>query len=525
MEIGRYLALRPSKQFGIAILAFAVGIVVHSLAPQSMGNGRLIVAGLTIFFVVPILALVWQTTIARVVLLAVCGFLVGWVRFDSFAEPPRLAFWNGSERVRIEGRVGKPPELRESHQRIILEVESVNDDRVAGNVLVRAQLEPRYEYGDVLRMSCRLESPGTIRGFDEARSLLPKRVFSVCNRPESIAVVGRRANPLRGAVYDLANAFLAGLNRSLPEPQASLAAGLLLGERRLPAEVVSDFQATGTSHIIAVSGYNVSIITVIFFSLLGLVFVPRRMAVGITFGFLAAFVLATGASSSVVRAAIMGSLPFIGQALGRPTNSINALLVTGSGMLIVNPTLLVFDVGFQLSFAAMVGLFVLGPAISERFGWDRETGFHLVDQLRGTAVQTISAILMTLPILLAAFGRVSLIAPIANLFVIFAVPWAMLFSFFAGTFGAIVGPLSFIISAPADLLLRYILEIAHVFSSIPWSGITVERISSLSSFLLYVAIFVPLVLTRPSPQSSLDQIGTPALDNTDGWTIIEDTKS
>ena len=149
----------------------------------------------------------------------------------------------------------------------------------------------------------------------------------------------------------------AALNRSLAEPEAGLARGITLGERRtLGLDLNADFQRTNTSHILAVDGYKVGLVSAIFASALGLVFTPLLAAAGtiLGIGVYAAFV---GASPSALRAAIMGGIFALGLALGRPRDTLNGLGVAALLMTAMNP-FLPWNLAFQLSFATTLGLSV-----------------------------------------------------------------------------------------------------------------------------------------------------------------------
>lgn len=518
MGLVSYLRDRPSKQFLAVIAAFAAGIGLHSLRPfNTLGEGRFFL--LAAAFGLMGLVFVWERLAFRLPALILLAAAAGFLRFDFFTDASAAAHIsqrNGSESIRIEGLVIALPEVREANQRLIIEVEKAESEAARGRLLVRVPTEPRYAYGDRLRFTCRIDRPTIISGFNEALFLLPQRIFSICNRPESLVRSSGGGIPVVAAVYGLKDRLVESANRYLPEPQASLAAGLLFGDRRLPAEIVADFQATGTSHIIAVSGYNVTVITVLVFSLFGLLPVPRRAAVVLTMAFLAAFIIATGASASVLRAAIMGTIPFAAEAIGRPSRSPNALFFAGFLMLLVNPALLIFDIGFALSFAATAGLIWLAPALVGKFGWKRRSGFHVVNTLRETLVMTIGAVTMTFPLILAFSGRFSVVAPLSNILVLFAVPPAMLLSFLAGIAGMIWAPIAEAVSIPATLVLTYIIEVPALLARIPWAQLMVGRISFLAAAFFYAAVFIPFLVPRPRRFTPV-----PVAADVDDWIIID----
>lgn len=379
-------------------------------------------------------------------------FITATALYAVFGPAPTSSLPIGVETT-IVGTVTRPPEIRGAAQVLILKT-------VEGRVQIRAGRFPEYRYGDELRVRCTL---GAADSF-----LYPQKVFVTCPFPKTIDRIGAHGNPLVAAVYNVKNQLTKNLDRALPPAEAGLAAGLLFGDRDLPPRDYANFISTGTSHVIAVSGYNVSIITTYVFSLLLLATRRRHRAIILLALFLVGYVVATGATASVVRAAIMASIPFVAAAFGRATDDHRLLLLTASVMLLINQYLF-FDLGFLLSFAAILGLMTLAPALQERFRVPLKTSPPIIRSVMNASIQTFSAVLATLPIILVSFGRISLVAPLANIFILFAVPGAMLTGFLASIITIpLVGPL---VSFIALILQRYILLVADLFARIPHASI------------------------------------------------------
>jgi len=268
-----------------------------------------------------------------------------------------------------------------------------------------------------------------------------------------------------------------------------LAKGLILGgSSAFSAETIADLRRSGTSHLVAVSGYNVTIITVQLFKLLRNT-VSRRIAFIVTIVFLLAFCVMTGMSASIMRATIFGLLFLVGKMLGRRSAAINALLVAAFLMILINPYIL-WDVGFQLSFAATFGLVVGGwifPATSAG-GW--------ISSLKSVLQETIFAQIFTLPIILTAFGQVSLLAPVANLLILPLVPTEMLLlgitlatgliSFWAGVFLASV----------SKVLLDYFLIVIKFIGGLSFAAMSVDQFSALAAVGLYLIIWAGYVYLK-----------------------------
>lgn len=217
---------------------------------------------------------------------------------------------------------------------------------------------------------------------------------------------------LRDAITD--RIFLA-----LPEPHGSLMTGILLGNRvKLDRELLDTFRVVGLSHLIAVSGYNLSILTVnaqaLLRPLLG------RRAVFLSMLLIIAFVIISGAPSSILRAAVMAAALLLATYLGRPGRSIN-ILIFAAGILALFEPKIIFEVGFQLSIAATYGLIRLSPIIA----WSLERYPKIPETLRLIIAETLAATLMTAPILIAYFERISLVSPLSNLLVLPVIPLLM----------------------------------------------------------------------------------------------------
>ena len=222
------------------------------------------------------------------------------------------------------------------------------------------------------------------------------------------------------------------LQKTLPEPMASLAAGILLGVKgQMPRDFYDQLVATGTLHVIAASGFNVMIVASVLMAIASKIWARGPAILVGTLG-IVFYVLLAGASASVVRAGIMGSLTLIAYYFGRSAEARRLLWVSGTIMLLINP-LMILDIGFQLSFVATAGILYLEPWIkrlhSRSVGalhsgsvWD-QSGLHKF--LANYLYPTLAATIATLPIIWWHFGRVSWISPLVNILVLPIVPLIM----------------------------------------------------------------------------------------------------
>lgn len=280
-------------------------------------------------------------------------------------------------------------------------------------------------------------SPGdvvSVSGKVQERVILGKIVQITLYNPTIVVVesgeVGELSpvDKLRLGLISLRSQMTGILARSLPEPHSSLSAGILLGVRAsMPDSFYQALVDTGTLHVIAASGYNVSIVVRV---VMGLALLWFSRGVAIVVGLLAvvSYVILAGGSAAVVRAGVMGILAYSAYIWGRPVNAKRLLWLAVWGMLLIDPLLLV-DVGFQLSVAATWGILYLEPRIRQAVvKWKlgrRNKKLLLEGYLADTLYPTLAATISTMPIILIWFGRVSYISPIVNILVLWLVPIIM----------------------------------------------------------------------------------------------------
>ncbi len=398
-----------------------------------------------------------------------------WRSYEVMNRRPETSpgFING-QYANFDGIVVEEPDRRSDFTQYVLKNERL------GRILVKTALYPEYFYGDVLKISGNLEIPENFfptfqsgsrlyvgTEFDYKNYLAKDNIFlvgiypeiTILNRPESLNFYAH--------LLILKKNFIAVIDKILPEPKSSFLAALLVGARRtLPDNLVDAFNKTGTSHVVAVSGYNISIISIMIFNFLSFLFLPRRLIFWVVIVSLLMFTLIAGAGASVVRASIMGGLLVLAGREGRFYRVTNAIVFAGAVMLFFNPYLLRYDTGFQLSFLAALGLIYLAPHFNRWF-----TKLPNFLSFRTNLSATLSAQIMTFPIIFWEFGRISLIATLANVLILPAIPTTMLFGFLAGLSGFVSLKVAEILAFPAWFLLSYQIFIVKILSVLPWASI------------------------------------------------------
>jgi len=317
------------------------------------------------------------------------------------------------------------------------------EELVSGTFSIRSDIA----YGDSGKLSCALETPDEVW-----RMYYAKDGIAYKCQVSSWEKTGERY-PLRRALFGFSGRFRDALSRALPEPEAGLAKGLIIGgSRQLPDPVVADFRSAGLSHIVAVSGYNISIIAECFL-LLGIVcFLSRPRAAVFSLFATAAFVLVSGAPASAVRAFGMSSTLVSAGWFGRRYASLQAIVLVASAMLLFSPLLLRHDIGFLLSFAATAGIALSSPLIGRIVKWVSH-GRLFVE----AALLTFCANLFVMPVIFANFGTFSPVSFLANAIILPLVPYAMLLSALVGVAGMIAPFLGSLFAFPAYAAIRPII--------------------------------------------------------------------
>jgi len=342
--------------------------------------------------------------------------------YEQTAGRGSLGAWEG-QKVWITATVVTEPEVLPSGSTVyVAAVELVDDQPARGRVQVAQWAGELPGYGERVRLQGRLEQPPGPRrpgGFDEAAHLARQGVYLTMDGRSATVLGPGRLDPFRRAAVALRQKMEEVLKATLPRADAALLAGLLLGSREdLPEEISRAFRESGVFHLLAVSGGNVAMILVPFLAMLRWAGFRRRWAAAAGIPLVAFFVLLTGATPSVLRAGLMAVLVLLGDLLGRERDGLNTLGAAVLLLLVAKPSLL-FDVGFQLSAAATLGILLftrpiehwLSPRLQSLFG--PRAGRWIA---AGLAV-TLGAQAMVEPISLHYFGALSVIAPVANLLV------------------------------------------------------------------------------------------------------------
>ena len=382
--------------------------------------------------------------------------------------PSELAAQVGREVV-LSGLVVREPDVRELQQMLYVRT---NDTLV----LVSTDRYQPISYGDVVTISGTLAVPETFttdlgRTFNYPGYLLARGVSYRVSFAQVEVAQTHQGHRLLEWLYVGKHSFTTSLEKSIAEPYVGLAEGLLLGEKRaLGDDISKQFQRTGLTHIVVLSGYNVMLVVAFCLYLFSFVFGLRgRLVAGVVA--ITLFALLVGLSATVVRASLMAGLVLVAQATGRRYDVLRALLLSGALMLIINPYLLLFDIGFQLSFMATLGLVLFAPH------FESTVAIKGVTTLRGFLLATVVTQIAVLPLLAYHIGQISLISVVANVLVLPVVPVAMFTTFVTGVAGLFSMTIALPFALVSESVLAYILFITGWLSRLPFAVVVVPTIT------------------------------------------------
>lgn len=469
----------------LALPGALIGLVLGILAADAHAATAALAAAAVVGLAVAVLAAAAQPGGALASAALAIGLVLGVWRGAAVALPSgpgSVSGLIGPGEVELAGTVVDDPRPRGSSQQVVLiDILVRRGGRTAavdGRLLATLPRAVPLEAGERVVLTAEVEAPVAFDGFDYPAYLARQGIGGFLRTRDVRVLDGPpRAGP--GSIAaGVRRWLLGGLNEMVPEPEAALGAGILLGVRTsISPEIVDAFAVAGLTHVVAISGWNIAIVAAI----VGAMARPleqrrggRWMAPLAAAATIASYVVLTGASPSVVRAALMAAAMMVARFGGSRAHAASALVLAALVMLIAAPSV-VWDVGFQLSALATAGLILFGASIESRLaGWP--------SWLREPVALTLAAQLTTLPVVVGSFGRLSLVAPAANVAVVPLVPLVMLLCAIAAPLGAICSALDlqplldvtrWAVGGSAWLLLRTMIVAGQAAASVPFAALPV----------------------------------------------------
>jgi competence protein ComEC len=360
------------------------------------------------------------------------------------------------------GKIIKEPIIKSSNIQY-----TINTD--VGKILITTSNYPKYDYGDVLKADGKLQLPVVFEDFNYRQYLAKDKIYYVMYYPKIELLAENQGNKIFSAILKFKNKITEKIETIMPFPEVSILEGIILGNKQIFSEKIkNNLSITGTSHITAVSGMNIVIVSnIVMVFLIGLGF-WRKQAFWITVVIIILFVFMIGVPASAVRAGIMGIIFLYAQKVGRLSNITRIMIFAGAVMLIFNPLLLRYDIGFQLSFLAVSGLVYIKPIFDKLL--EKITKKEQINAFLQIITTTIAAQVSVLGVLIYNFGKISLVSPITNILIVPLITLLTIIGIIFVGGSAVSVFIGKILLWPAYLGSAYVLRIIDWFAKIPWAS-------------------------------------------------------
>lgn len=503
------------KIFYTTCFGFAFGIFLRSFIFINMYTVLWI--GILAVFLLLLHSLILKNTLGILISVLVFTFSLGVLRFHIADEPAPAIFESQlGQTMTFSGKVIDEPGVTDDVSRFTFETAEQGSTT---DIIVSAQSADPIAYGDTLTVMGKLEVPknfltNTGKTFDYVDYLRKDGVFFLMSNAEAQVTATGGGNFIKRILFKAEEKFLDKVNYVIPSPESTFMGGLILGERQgFSQDLRNEFVTTGTIHMVALSGYNVTIVAEWIMKFFGAItFLPKNFGLGAGILSIILFVIMTGGSSTAIRAGIMATLALTAKIMGRNYDVGRALIFAGIVMLLINPFILVFDVSFQLSFLATIAVIYLSPKMEKYFMWMKSPW------LADIAAVTFSAYIFVAPFILYEMGNFSLVALPANIAILPFIPLTMILGFITGFLGLIFFPLAIPFGFLSYFFLHYELAVISFFAHLPFASFSIPDFPLLIVILIYMFFFYKLFwksLKKLAVDNSLAFIGGLDILNSD----------
>lgn len=422
----------------------------------------------------------------------------GW-RYSAVQQKPftpsDIAYYNDQGKVTISGVVCSDPQHNERSDRFSVcvdRMERPEQRNLKGKVLV-VQRSGEWKYGDRVNVMGTPQTPGENEEFSYKKYLAQRGIYSLMAYPYVEFVKAGQGGWIKTGLFQLRQAAYQRIQDFLPQPEAGLLSGILLGiETDIPYELEKAFQDTGTAHVVAISGFNMAILAGIFLK-------GFRKYLSIWWAALLAilvmglYTVLVGGAPAVARAAVMSCLAMSASLIGRGQSGMYTLALTAAMMCLFNP-LLIGDAGFQLSVTATLGLVLYADRL---MNWFRNLAGKIlpeqvVERITGPVSDyflfTLAAQVMTLPVVIYHFERLSLTTLLANPLILPVQPLVMILGGIAVIVGLVIAPLGQLLSYVVWVPLYYTNQIVTWLAGISGGVVVLGKVSLLTVVTMYLLI-------------------------------------
>jgi len=463
-------------------LSFLGGIFIASFFEFSL----LILLVLAVSALIP-LTLFWREK--RIVFAGFCilFFILGfWFCQESqfkIKESVLREINDSGREIVLIGTISEEPDARENNIKLTIDPENIHfkgsaeniflqDKGNFGKVLITIDPYPEYKYGDKLEITGEIENPFEFQDFNYRDYLAKDGIYSVMYKPETKLLSRgeyKGISFIYANVLRLKNKLRQNIESNLPPSLSCLLNAVILGDKkRISSQLKEKLNLTGLRHVVAVSGMHVAILSAVLMAFLLGIGICKRHAFYFLMVMIVFFIAITGFQSSAIRAGIMASLVLYAEHSGRRGSGMRLLVFAALLMLLFNPLLLRYDIGFQLSFLAVLGIIYFSSPLKNYI----EKRLYMVPNFanfKEILAVTFSAQIFTLPLLVYNFGYFSLVSPLTNILVVPVLPYVMVSGFVFAFLGIFSRNLAWVFSLPAHFLLSYLDSVVDLFSRISHS--------------------------------------------------------
>ncbi len=495
--------LVSSKLLFFVLISFILGIFCNSYFAEI---GKIIPG----FFILSIIFLSTKLSFTineknNFVLLSVIliFFTLGfhWNQYNLIKQDESIfvQYTDTKKEIILTGIVVKEPEIKEKTIHLVLKPNTLNNQSLfksKENVLVIADKYLEINYLDEVSLIGKIDVPKNFNNFDYVGYLAKDRIYSIIFHPtiKNISNENKKLSFSKKILLfrEKSNRLI---NQNFPKPQSAILSAMILGDKsNISNEWQNKFSASGLNHVIAISGMHIMIL-IFFLNLFFNNIKNKKSKLFLIFFFIFIFVLMTGSSSSAIRAGIMGSIVLFSRLLGRPINYFRILVLAASIMLLLNPLILKSDIGFQLSFLAVLGIIFL-------FDFFKNFLKFLPENLREIFALSFSANIFIYPLLGYYFQKVSIIFPITNFLILPVISWLMILGLIYILTSFIFSFISYILFFPLLIFLTYLTSIIFFFSKLPWVYLNFNDIK-IFLIVFYFCLFISLLNYKNKEKDSV----------------------
>ena len=450
------------------------------------------------------------------------AFSIGFLRYQTTQiaiTREQVGWFNNSGLVTLIGQVTAPSvksdrvsQVRLQVQRLFL-MDGQEITPISGMVLLWVPKNAEYDYGDLIQADGKLITPFEDSEFSYKDYLARQGIFSLVPYPKVILIQKDTGNPILAMIYLLREKAYQNLRQLFPMPEASVFAGILLGiQSEIPDFLYQAYQASGTSHVLVISGFNIAIIAALISRLFRRIF-PfgwDALASMIAISF---YTVLVGAQPPVVRAAIMGVIALPAYLLGRRLIGLNVLASTAALMVFFSPFLLL-DVSFQLSFLATLGIMVFSDPLKDLFLKFTKRFFHNDNANRWTSwvddylLVTLAAQFAVFPVILFHFKYLSVVSLPANLLILPVQPAVMVLGGVALLTGMLFLPAGQVVAKLAWLPAFYSDQLAVWLGALPFATIRTSPSWAWLAGIILLAALIPAIRYQFTPRQKARRIRT-----------------